>query len=252
MERYHLETVTEEKEMDKVKILGISATPIKDGNCDTMVREALKSAEEIGDVVTDFINTADKQIAICEHCQWCITNMAPCKIKDDATVIYGKIKDSDGLIVGSPTWFNTLSPFLLNLLSRARHTIFFTHDLRNKPVGLLTLGFLGFGMDNAISVMKDVFSVGGMFPVASARATTSGRVFGRRPDYLEHGVMDDTYGIQQTRQVGYRVVEVARMVKFATEHGVVVPEKFKYTGTGGKVRPREQKIFVEGVWREKE
>jgi multimeric flavodoxin WrbA len=238
--------------MNKTKILGISATPIKDGNCDTMVREALKSAEKIGDVETEFINTADKQIAICQHCQWCITNMAPCKIEDDATVIYGKIKESDGLIVGSPTWFNTLSPFLLNFMSRARYTVFFTHDFRNKPIGLLTLGFLGFGMDNSISVMKDVFGAAGLFTVASARATTSGRVFGRRPDYLEHGVLDDKYGMRQTTQVGYRVAEVARMVKFATEHGVVIPEEFKYTITGGKVRPKEQKTFEEGVWREKE
>ena len=32
----------------QVNILGISGTVIKDGNCDTLVKEALKGAEELG------------------------------------------------------------------------------------------------------------------------------------------------------------------------------------------------------------
>ena len=235
----------------KVKILGISATPIKDGNCDTMVREALKACTELGDVETEFVTLADKEIATCKHCQWCIENMSPCKIKDDAHAIYQKIAECDGLILGSPTWINTLSPFLPVFFSRARYQLFFTHQFRNKPVGLLTLGFLGFGLDNAISVMKDIVCMMNMLLVATARALGTGRVFGRRPDYLEHGVLDDTFGIQQARQAGYRVVEVARMIKYAINNGITVPDDYKFTVTGGRVRPQKEKIFVDGVWREK-
>ena len=236
--------------MVKVKILGISATPVKDGNCDKMVRESLEACTELDDVQTEFIALADKEIAICKHCQWCIENMSPCNIEDDTYSIYDKIAESDGLILGSPTWFNTLSPFLLNFFSRARYIAFFTHRFRNKPVGLLTLGFLGYGLDNAISVMKDVVWCMNMMPVAIARVVASGRVFGKRPDYLEHGILDDTFGTVQARQAGYRVVEVARMIKYAQEHGITVPDEYKFTVTGGKIRPREEKVFVRGVWRE--
>ena len=238
--------------MAKVKILGISGTPVINGNCDIMVQEALKAGAELGDVETEFITLADKEIAICSHCQWCIENMAPCKIQDDAPAIYKKIEDCDGLILGSPAWLNTLSPFLLNLFSRARHTIFFVDNYRNKPVSLLTLGFLGYGLDNAISVMKDIVSTMNMLPVATARAIVSGRVFGKRPDYLEHGVLDDSFGILQTRQAGYRVVEVARMIKFSADNGIKVPDNYRFTVTGGRIRSREKKVFVKGVWREKE
>lgn len=237
--------------MVKVKILGISGTPIKDGNCDVMVREALKASAEIGNVETEFITLADKEVTICNHCQWCIENMAPCKIGDDVPAIYDKIVEHDGLILGSPTWLNTLSPFLINMFSRARYNIFFTHQFRNKPVALLTLGFLGYGLDNAISVMKDIVWTMNMIPVAAARVIASGRVFGKRPDYLERGVLDDYFGILQTRQAGYRVVEVARMVKYAASNGITIPDNYKFTVTGGKVRPREEKVFIDGVWREK-
>ncbi len=30
-----------------IKILGLSATPVKDGNCDTFVKESLKGAREL-------------------------------------------------------------------------------------------------------------------------------------------------------------------------------------------------------------
>ena len=237
--------------MVNVKILGISATPIKDGNCDTMVREALKACAELDDVETEFITLADKEIATCKHCQWCVENMAPCKIKDDVPVVYDKMTECDGLILGSPVWFNTLSPFLLNLFSRARYYVFFTHRFRNKPAGLLTLGFLGYGLDNAISVMKDIVCAANMIPVATAKAIASGRVFGRRPDYLEHGVLDDSFGVMKARHAGYRVVEIARMIKYASSNGVTIPDNYKFTVTGGRVRPREEKIFVKATWREK-
>jgi multimeric flavodoxin WrbA len=237
--------------MVKVKILGLSLTPIKDGNCDKMVQEGLKACTELGDVETEFITLADKEYAICEHSQWCIENMSPCRIKDDAYPIYDKIGESDGLILGSPTWMNTLSPFLVNFFSRARYVVFFTHKFRNKPVALLTLGFLGYGLDNAISVMKDVVWTMNMMPVAIAKGIASSRVFGKRPEYLEHGVLDDTFGMVQTRQAGYRVVEVARMIKYAQDNGIGVPDEYKFVITGGRVRPPKGKVFVEGVWREK-
>lgn len=236
----------------KVKILGLSATTVKDGNCDTLIRECLKATKELGEVETDFVTMADKEIATCKHCQWCIENMSPCKIKDDFHEVWGKIKDCDGLIVGTPVWFNTVSPFVPILFSRARYLAFFTHDFRNKPVGLLTLGYLGYGLDNVISVLKTMFITLNMISVAEGRLVASTRVLGQRPGYLEHGVLDDTWGMKQAEVAAIRVVEVARMIKFATEAGMVAPNEYQYTVTGSRLRPKEKKIFVEGAWREKE
>jgi len=43
-----------------ISILGLSATPVKDGNCDTFVKESLKGARElegeIGRVETEFVS----------------------------------------------------------------------------------------------------------------------------------------------------------------------------------------------------
>lgn len=241
-----------EWEKVKVKILGLSATPVKGGNCDTLVQECLKMTKEMGDVETDFITLADKKIEMCKHCQWCIENMSPCRIQDDAHKVLERIEECDGLIIGSPTWYNTLSPLIPILFSRTRYHGFFTHAFRNKAVGFLTLGYLGFGLDNSLSVLKTMFMPINTLLVAEGRAMTSTRVFGQRPAYLEHGVLDDTWGVRQAQGVATRVVEVARMIKYATKDGIVLPEKYKFTASGGRAVPREKKVFVEGTWREKE
>ena len=79
-----------------------------------MVKEALKGAEKIdealmGGVETEFVNLADKKIEPCRHCQWCIENRAPCNIEDDWQAVYVKFIECDGLILGAPTWTDTVA-----------------------------------------------------------------------------------------------------------------------------------------------
>jgi multimeric flavodoxin WrbA len=173
-----------------IKVLGISGTPIKGGNCDTMVQEALKSAAQVPGVETEFLTLADKKIALCQHCQWCIQNRAPCKIQDDAHAVFDKMIKSDGLILGAPVWNVGAAPLFAILISRWRYHQFFTYNFRNKVSGLLTVGFLGMGMERALEDLE-VVGRGAGFVVARGWAVASTAAFGQRPAYLEHGVLDD-------------------------------------------------------------
>ena len=130
--------------------------------------------------------------------------------------------------------------------------VFFTHEFRNKTVGLVTMGFLGFGLENCIDALKNMVTAFHMLPVMEAGVRASAVAFGQRAEYLEHGALDDSWGMFRARMIGPRVVEVARIVKYATENGIVIPEQFKRTFVGGRPKPSEQVEFVEGVWRPKE
>ena len=235
--------------MISIKLLGIAATPIKEGNCENIVRYALEAAQELGDVDTEFISMAGKDVKACIHCQWCIENRAPCKFEDDVHSIFESIENCDGIIMGSPAWLNTLSPFLLNLFSRARYQVFFTNNFRNRVAGLLTVGFFGFGMEHAIDVMQNVVSCFNIISVADGSALCSTRVFDQRPAYLERGVLDHSQGLAQTKLVATRVVEVSRMMKYAREAGVGLPDELQRTVVGGKPLAKEKQVFRKGVWR---
>lgn len=226
----------------KVKILGISGTVIKDGNCDTLVKEALKGAEESGtDIETRFITMADKEVAMCTHCQYCIENRSPCKIKDDVHMILEAMEESDGIIMGSPTWCQTLSPPLINLTSRARYIHFFTQSMRDKVGAGITLGWVGVGLEDALHALDQLLLSWRIIRVGKAWARSSTQAFGQRADHMEQGVLDDTWGVHRVRVLGRRVAEVTRMIKFAKEHGVTLSPLSK-----------KEKVFVDGVWKDKD
>lgn len=237
--------------MISVRILGISGTVVKDGNCDMLVQEALKATSQLENVETEFVALADKDIHVCNHCQWCIENRQPCnQFDDDVPMITEMMERADGMLLASPTWGYTIAPPLINLLSRGRYHSFMTDVYRNKPVGAITLGWFGFGMDHALTTILNYVSARSMIPVSRASALSSTAAFGQRAAYMENGVLDDKAGVARVKSAAYRVVEVTRMIKYAKEAGIVTPEAG--TVTGGRL-PRKKKIqMVEGVWREEE
>lgn len=237
--------------MLQVKILGISGTPIKGGNCDVMVKSALAAAASVEGVATEFVTLAGKKIKTCKHCQWCVENRAFCNVKDDAEPIINKMTEADGLILGGPTWTLTMAPPLIELFSRMRYHVFFGGKLRNKPVACLTVGFFAVGLDNALNVIEDMLHPYQMFSVARAAATASTLAKGERAAYSEHGVLDDAKGMRLAETAAYRVVEVARMLRFANEGGVSMPPDKVRLFTGATFKGvGTKKAFVEGVWRE--
>ena len=236
-----------------VRILGISGTPVKDGNCDKLVRVSLDAAKElenteIGGVETDFITMADKKIAICMHCQYCIENRTRCKVDDDVHAVYDAIKRADGVIFGGHVWAETISPYLPILFSRGRYIAFFTNEFRNKVGGAITLGWFGTGAEQALAAIENMIYGFGIIPVRRGWAVASRAAFGERASYLEHGVLDDSAGVSRVKAVGRRVVEIARMIKYATQAGIITPEAPTYTGAS--LIPKEKK-FIEGVWRDR-
>ena len=231
-------------------ILGISGSPIKDGNSDTLVQEALRMAAQVEGVETDFVSLADKDIAMCTHCQYCIQNRSKCKIEDDAQRIWEKMEEADGLILGGPTWFLTLAPPLTNLFSRLREAVFFTFRYRNKIGGSISCGWFGWGMDYALDTIDGLMRACQIIPVARGAAVSSTVAYGQRATYLEHGALDDPSGATAVRNVGLRVAEIARMIKYATESGIVVPEEQRVSTTGAVMKPKKRD-FIDGVWRER-
>jgi len=224
----------------RVRILGISGTPVKGGNCDRLVKESLKAAKQIGNVETEFVTLADKKIAMCQHCQHCIKKRSGCKIHDDAQAIYEKISKSDGVILGSPAWFRTVAPPIPILFSRSRNIVFFSHEFRNKICGTISVSWFGRGMENTMAQLKLMAERFMMIPVAEGSAISSTVAFGKRADFLEHGALDHMAGVKSVRKVGYRVAEIARMIKFATEAGVTVSPEYQVTGTGATLRRQSE------------
>jgi len=90
-----------------MKVLGISGSPVKNGNVDLLIQQVLKGAQSRG-VKTEILYLDDLNILPCKSCG---KNPEPkfCFIKDDMEKVYAKLKNSDVLILGSPIYFDTIS-----------------------------------------------------------------------------------------------------------------------------------------------
>jgi len=112
--------------MEKVRILGISASP-RHANTEIGVKEALAGAAELPDVEIEFYAMAGKKINPCccvvrERCMAEGTEENPCPnwgSNDAIVVLLRKMADFDGIIFGSPVYLGGVSAQLKMLWDRA-------------------------------------------------------------------------------------------------------------------------------------
>ncbi len=90
-----------------MKVLGICCSPRKEGNTEMLIREALAGAEAAG-AQTELSTLRDKDIRFCDGCRSCDAT-GKCHIKDDMQIIYRQVLAADGLIFGSPSYFQSAS-----------------------------------------------------------------------------------------------------------------------------------------------
>jgi NAD(P)H-dependent FMN reductase len=86
-----------------MKVVGISGSPRRGGNTETLLREVLRGAEEAGAETRLFI-LSRMNISPCLHCDGCLAE-GECVLKDDMWLIYPEIESLDALVLASPIHF---------------------------------------------------------------------------------------------------------------------------------------------------
>ena len=102
------------------KIVAINAGPRKGWNTDTLITEAAKGAESAGASVEKFdLFRLDKYTG-CISCFGCKReqNKGHCVCRDGLTQVLDAIRDSDGLIIGSPNYLGELTASFRALYER--------------------------------------------------------------------------------------------------------------------------------------
>jgi len=138
-----------------VKIVGIVCSPRKGGNTEILVAEALNAAREKG-AETEIVLMADKQINPCDACDACLENGA-CVIEDDMQDIYQKLENADGIIFGTPVYFNNVSAQAKAVIDRT-YALLWTGKLRGKVAGA-AVAVRRVGAGQVLSLLYSWFTV---------------------------------------------------------------------------------------------
>jgi multimeric flavodoxin WrbA len=101
-----------------MKVVGIAGSPRAQSNTLYYVTTALGVLEKEG-IHTELISLRGKEIKPCTSCYDCV-KQARCTIEgDDFEEILAKMREAEGLILGSPVHLSSVVPTMMALLDRA-------------------------------------------------------------------------------------------------------------------------------------
>ena len=183
-----------------MKALGIVCSPRKGGNTEILVREALAGAKESGAEV-ELLRVSDMNIAACDGCETCHQS-GECRIKDDMQKVYKKMLAADGIILGSPVYFWSVSGQAKTLMDRTYALRYPYHKLKNKVGGAIVAAGRR-GSVNALSVINNFFLGHDMLATGlgiSGYGTEKGEV------------KQDKRAMQGARSLGRQVVQLIKTI----------------------------------------
>jgi len=180
-----------------VKVLGVVCSPRLGGNTEILVGEALEGAKAKGADV-ELAALSGKQIRPCDHCGACYET-GECHIKDDMEEIYKQILGADGVILGSPVYFWSVSAQAKSVIDRTYALRYPSLRLRDKIGGAIAVAGRR-GQLEALTVINNFFLGQEMIPACLG-------VDGCGSEKEE--IREDTPPMEQAKSLGARIVELA-------------------------------------------
>lgn len=208
------------------RIVGISGSPVKEGNVDHFLGAIMGMAAEKG-LETETVNLSALKIENCVHCNFCIAKQKPgryCSLGDDAQAVFEKLEASDIIVLASPVYFMRTSGMMATFLDRLRAFIFGNvagGKLRNKvgiSAGVSWLRHGGMEMTHLSHLLA--FITLDMIPATihssisplGASAVSSSHGEGKFDRSVRLGIRDDTAGLESARAHLARALELVDLI----------------------------------------
>jgi multimeric flavodoxin WrbA len=209
-----------------VRILGVSGSPIKEGNVDTLLQDALAGQSGVPGVDCEMVRLSGLDISDCRQCNWCLKKQVAekyCCRDDDMRNIYPKIDSADVLVFATPVYFGRLSGHLASFIDRLRVYMHgnISHGLLRDKVGatMAVAWFRMGGLEIATATLNQFFFSVNMviaapeLGLAGATAFSSLEGTGRRMEEDRLLVMQDELGVASARSAVARAVELSRLLQ---------------------------------------
>lgn len=119
----------------RLRVLGIAASPRRNGNSEILLDKVLAGASSKGAKVEKVILN-ELSIRPCQGCGRC-RKAGVCYIKDDMRSMYKSLQDMDAIVVASPVYFGSITAQMKILIDRCQSLWiknFLSKDKRQKPL----------------------------------------------------------------------------------------------------------------------
>ncbi|MCX7803691.1 MAG: flavodoxin family protein [Planctomycetota bacterium] len=121
-----------------LKVLGISGSPRKGGNSETLLAAALEGAREAG-AACETVRLNGLSYRGCQACGACLKRTGRCALRDDLDDVYRKLREADIWVLSSPIYYDTVSGQMKLFFDRLRP--FVRRKLPGRRAGLIIVAY---------------------------------------------------------------------------------------------------------------
>lgn len=209
-----------------MKIIAINGSPRKEKNTAQMLSLALQEADRLG-AQTELIEISDYKIEYCQGCNKCLRQDV-CSISNDhASILLDKMRNADGILIGSPVYFGNVTGQLKTLIDRTRSLHMVRNALQGKVGGaLVQAGLRHGGQEAALAFLEKYLRSQGLILVEGFEAWdddeprslfASGTIGTLYKDTDEHGkshwfkgVKEDLLTLRSCQLLGQNMVKMIK------------------------------------------
>jgi multimeric flavodoxin WrbA len=204
-----------------IHIVGISGSPVRGGNTEALLQEALLITQDDPEIQKSFFHLSEREISGCHHCNWCIKHQTAekyCTISDGMDLIYPALLRADVIILATPVHIGRMSGLICNMIDRLRvfaYGNFHSGKLKDKIGAALVVAFLRHGgLEMTLWNLNSTFALFQMIAVGQGGLVlTSIDGKGKVSRGVRHMVMEDSFGLLSAKAVVTRALELARIVQ---------------------------------------
>ena len=186
-----------------MKVVAFNGSPRKDGNTSILIHHAFSELEKQG-IETDLVQLSAKEIHGCIACYKCSQNLdLRCAVKNDAANEYiDKMLGADGIILGSPVYFQDVTPEMKALIDRAGYVARSNGRMFKDKVAASLVALRRSGGISTLDTMNHFFLSGQMIIVGR------GIAFGREIGEVEK----DDEGIGLVKLLGQKMAWLLKKI----------------------------------------
>jgi len=184
-----------------MKVVAFNGSPRKDGNTTILIGRLLKAVEAEG-IETELVQLSEKPVRGCIACYKCFENLdGRCAVKNDAANEYiEKIVGAQGVVLGSPSYFQDVTAEMKALIDRVGFVGLANGRMFRNKVGASVACFRRSGSVHTIETMNHLFM--------SNEFVIAGRALGMGRD--KGDVEKDDEGMEMAAALGQRMAWIIR------------------------------------------
>lgn len=150
-----------------ISVVLFNGSPRGEGNTQTCLLRVARGLDREG-IATEIVHLGGKRIEPCKVCMACKGERRCAQDDDDLNEMIERMVRADGVIIGSPTWFGSVTGWVKNLIDRAGFVSRMNGHMYRHKVGTPVIAMRRAGAVQVYNEIVSFFAINHFYMVGSS------------------------------------------------------------------------------------